>query len=444
MRKILCLAALMLVSGPGCGGRGGGGETIPADSTEAIPASPLEIGLEFSRLLALNDPSCFDLLAPSAREASEASGGDPWTVFGRWRGFDSSGRLTEIMTDSTGSRTSYYCSISRTEDPAIVRIDFVLGGSGWLIEGFGEEIPGEVIDSLSVERTARLIMSSPETRFEMRIARQLLDGARIDSLSHYSSAAAAGVRGTGFESYIGSLDDAAYADLAYCNIRRAAAMQIIQDRATFNLTSVPVELGGFVATWREMAFLAKAVIRDAHESMQLLRTTGQASIPDSTLDLERLRVMTASFLAVSDLVESLDTLSATFPAILTSGDEEPLGQQIIYLDPHQTEQRFENEIGMTIWRALGVEMNGDQDPERVVYFAGNLYLFEGTPTGYRIVFRTYEDYESDYHPEFSSRPAAAAGCREVTLIGNSGAYEYVLRYENGTPVFGRNQLGSVE
>ena len=99
---------------------------------------------------------------------------------------------------------------------------------------------------------------------------------------------------------------------------------------------------------------------------------------------------------------------------------------------------------MTIWRALGVEMNGDLDPERVVYFASNLYLFEGTPTGYRIVFRTYEDYESDYHPEFSSRPAAAAGCREVTLIGNSGAYEYVLRYEDGTPVLGRNQLGSVE
>ncbi len=444
MRRILSLTAMFLVLAAGCGGRGGGQVVVPADSAATIPASPLEIGLEFSRLLALNDPSCLGLLAPALREASESTGGDPWTVFGRWRGFDSSGRLTEILTDSTGSRTSYYCSITRMESPAIVRIDFVLGETGWLIEGFGEEIPGEVIDSLSVERTAGLIMSSPETRFEMRIARQLLDGARIDSIAHYSSASAAGERGTGFESYIGSLDDASYAGLAWCNIRRAAAMQIVQDRATFNLSSVPVELGGFVATWREMAFLSKAVIRDAHESMQILRTTGQAPAPDSTLDVERLRVMTANFLAVSDQVERLDTLSATFPAILTSGDEEPLGQQIIYLDPHQTEQRFENEIGMTIWRALGVEMNGDLDPERVVYFAGNLYLFEGTPTGYRIVFRTYEDYESDYHPEFSSRPAAAAGCREVTLIGNSGAYEYVLRYEDGTPVLGRNQLGSVE
>lgn len=442
--SLLVSVALSLAVAICACGRGGPAPVTEGDSVSVIPASPLEVGLEFSRLLALNDPACYELLTQTLKDSALVSG-EPWAAFGRWRGFDASGRLTEILEDSTGSRTSYYCSIRRMEHPAIVRIDFVLGPSGWLIEDFGEEIPGEVIDSLSVERTARIIMSNPEIRFEMRVARQLLDGALIDSVAHYGSLTAAMDRGTPFDAYIASLDDAAYADLAYSNIRRAAAMQIVQDRATFNLPAVPVELGGFVAAWRELAFLSKADLRDKHESMQILRTTGEFVPPaDSSDDTERLRVLRANFLAVSDLVESLDTLSTTFPAILTTGNEEPLEQQIIYLDPHQTEQRFENEIGMTVWRALGVEMNGDQDPERVVYFAGNLFLFEGTPTGYRLVWRTYADYESDYHPEFSSRPFQSDGSREVTLIGNSGAYEYVLHYEGGAPAFGRNELGSVE
>lgn len=443
MRNILLLLPAVAALLAGCGNPSPE-PGPPGDSTSVVPASPLEVGLEFSRLLSLNDPACFALLAPALRDSSTAGGAEPWAVFGRWRGFDASGRLTEILEDSTGSRTSYFCTIRRMEHPAIVRIDFVLGDSGWLIEKLGEEIPGEVIDSLSTERTARMIMSSPQIRFEMRVARQLLDGARIDSAAHYSSLSAALERGTPLGTYISSLDDAAYADIAFCNIRRAAAMQIIQDRATFNLTSVPMELNGFVASWREMAFLSKAHLRERHEAMQVYRTTGQWVQEDSTLDAGRLRVLGESFMAVSNLVESLDTLSSTFPALLTTGSEEPLSQQLIYLDPHQTEQRFENEIGMTVWRALGVEMNGDQDPERVVYFAGNLFLYEGIPTGYRLVWRTYTDYESDYHPEFSSRPSSAAGCREVTLIGNSGTYEYVLRYEGGAPVFGRNELGSVE
>ena len=440
----LVFAALSLAVALCACGRGDPAPVPEADRASAIPASPLEVALEFSRLLALNDPACYELLAPTLKDSALVSG-EPWAAFGRWRGFDASGRLTEILRDSTGSRTSYYCSIRRMEHPAIVRIDFVLSSSGWLIEYFGEEIPGEVIDSLSVERTARIIMSNPEIRFEMRVARQLLDGVLIDSVAHYGSLTAAMDRGTSFDAYIASLNDAAYADLAYSNIRRAASMQIIQDRATFNLPAVPVELSGFVAVWREFAFLSKAHLRDMHESMQILRATGEYAPPaDTPDDTERLRVLRANFLAVSDLVERLDTLSTTFPAILTIGDEEPLEQQIIYLDPHQTEQRFENQIGMTVWRALGVEMNGDQDPERVVYFAGNLFLFEGTPTGYRLAWRTYADYESDYHSEFSSRPFLADGSREVTLIGNSGAFEYTLHYDGGAPAFGRHQLGSVE
>jgi hypothetical protein len=99
---------------------------------------------------------------------------------------------------------------------------------------------------------------------------------------------------------------------------------------------------------------------------------------------------------------------------------------------------------MTIWRALGVEMNGDQDPERVVYWAGNLFLFEGRPTGYRLVWRTYAGYDSDFHAEFSSQPGVLAGCREISLIGNGGAYEYALLYEGGGPVFRRTPLGTAE
>jgi hypothetical protein len=90
-------------------------------------------------------------------------------------------------------------------------------------------------------------------------------------------------------------------------------------------------------------------------------------------------------------------------------------------------------------------MNGDMDPERVVYSNGNLYLFQGTRTGYRLVWRTYDDFESDYHADFGTEPSAMAGCRDVSLIGNSGMYEYRLSYSpEGLPVFTRTALSSEE
>jgi hypothetical protein len=328
------------------------------------------------------------------------------------------------------------------EGPAITRIDFVLSGEGWLIEAFGEEIPEAVIDSLTVERTARMIMANPQIRFEMRLARELYDDCCVDSILCFSSLAAAQAHGTGFAEYVSALSPEGYALLALSNIRRSAKLQIIQDRATFNIQNVPAELNGFVASWREMAYLGKAVLRARHEAMQTLRLNGSWMDPDSGLDLERLAVLRSSFLAVSDLVEQMDTLGGTWPALLTTGTEEPLQELLIQLDPHMTEQRSENESGITVWRALGVEMNGDQDPERVVYWAGNLYLFQGTPTGYRLVWRTFEGFESDYHADFASQPSTLAGCRDVTFIGNGGQYEYRLTFEGGGPVLERMQLAS--
>ncbi len=446
MKHLLpALLAALLPALPGCGG--GDGVSSGPDTTQvvAMPASPLEVALEFSNLLALNDPECLDLIVPRTRDSLAALDVQPWDIFGRWRGFDPSGRLTEVLTDSTGSRTSYYCSIRRMDDPAIVRIDFLLCADGWLIEAFGEEIPDEVMDSLNVERIARMITANPQMRFEMRFARQLLDDCRIDSVQACASLDAALASGVAFEDYVASLEPQDYARLAFSNIRRSAKLQIVQDRATYNLTNVPVELNGFVASWRELAYLSKAVLRNRHEAMQVLRSTGEwAPVPDSTLDLARLAVLRSSFLAVSDLVEELDSLGTTWPALLTTGVDEPLEEMVISLDPHLTEQRFENDIGITVWRALGVEMNGDQDPERVVYWAGNLFLYEGRPSGYRLVWRTYEGYESDLHCEFSSQPVAGSSSREVTLVGSEGIYEYTLRYEGGVPVFGRSGLGSAE
>ncbi len=432
-------AAALLLS---CGGGGEDGTRSLPDSVAVIPPTPLEVALEFSNLLSMNDPACFDLLAPGLRDTIEASGLSPQEAFGRWRGFDPSGRLTEVVGEGAETRTSYFCTIVRLEDPAIVRIDFVLADGLWRIEGFGLEIPEEVIDSLNVERTARMIVASPAMRFELRVARQLLDDCRFDSISAWSSADAAIAHGTAFEEYIPSLTPDAYALLALSNIRRSAKMQIIQDRATFDVSTVPVELTGFVAAWREMAFTWKSVLRARHEAMQNLRINGTWVDPDSALELARLSVLAGSFLAVSDMVEELDTLSATYPALLTTGSEEPLQELLVQLDPHVTEQRSENEIGMTVWRALGVEMNGDTDPERVVYWAGNLFLFEGRPAGYRLVWRTYEGYDSDLHAEFVSEPSAAGGCRQINLIGSDGTYEYTLLYSGGTPVFRRTPIGT--
>lgn len=439
VRSVAAAAAALILS---CGGGGGGGTASLPDSVAVIPPTPLEVALEFSNLLAMNDPACFDLLAPVLRDSIEASGLSPREAFGRWRGFDPSGRLTEVIGDGPGARTSYFCTIVRLEDPAIVRIDFVLSDGLWRIEDFGLEIPEEVIDSLNVERTARMIVASPAMRFELRIARQLLDDCRFDSISAWSSADAAMAHGTPLEEYIPALTADAYARLALSNIRRSAKMQIIQDRATFDISNVPVELTGFVAAWREMAFTWKSVLRARHEALQNLRINGAWIDPDSTLDLARLSALAGSFMAVSDLVEELDTLSTTYPALLTTGTEEPLQELLLQLDPHVTEQRSENEVGMTVWRALGVEMNGDTDPERVVYWAGNLFLFEGRPTGYRLVWRTYEGYDSDLHAEFVSQPSGTGGCRQVNLIGSDGAYEYTLLYSDGAPVFRRTAIGT--
>jgi len=440
--RLAALAAgVILAAAAGCRD---GGAPVPesGDSVVVIPPTPLEVALRFSDLLSMNDPACFELLAPPLRDSVAELNEPPWQVFGRWRGFDASGRLTEVIQDSTGSRTSYFCTIARMEGPAIVRMDFLLSRQGWLIEGFGEEIPEAVMDSLNSERTARMILASPQIRFEIRIARELLDDCRVDSVLCFSSLSAAMEHGTSFPEYVSGLSQDGYEQLALSNIRRSAKLQIIQDRATFNITNAPVELNGFVAAWREMAYLGKAVLRSRHEAMQNLRLNGAWVDPDSGLDLRRLAVLDASFLEVSDLVEQLDTLSSTWPALLTTGTEEPLQQMLIQLDPHMMEQRAEDEAGVTVWRALGVEMNGDQDPERVVYWAGNLYLFQGTHTGYRLAWRTYEGYDSDYHADFASQPSLAPGCRDVTFIGNGGQYEYRLTYRSGTPVMERTQLAS--
>lgn len=441
LSRALIIAAGMIPALAGCGSGGGAGGG-QADSVVVLPATPLEIAVEFSNLLSMNDPACFGFLDPSFRDSVEALSLPPWQVFGRWRGFDASGRLTEVIEDSTGTRTSYFCTIARMENPAIVRIDFVLSEGNWLIEALGEEIPEAVIDSLTIERTARMIMANPQIRFEIRIARELFDDCRVDSGMCFSSLAAAQLHGTGFAEYVAALTPEGYGQLALSNIRRSAKLQIIQDRATFNLPNVPAELNGFVASWREMAYLGKAVLRSRHEAMQSLRLNGTWTDPDSGLDLERLSILTSSFLAVSDLVELTDTLSSTWPAMMTTGSEEPLQELLVQLDPHMTEQRSENDAGITVWRALGVEMNGDQDPERVVYWAGNLFLFQGTPTGYRLVWRTYEGFESEYHADFASQPSVLSGCRDVTFIGNSGQYEYCLTFEGGSPVLERTQLAT--
>ena len=135
-------------------------------------------------------------------------------------------------------------------------------------------------------------------------------------------------------------------------------------------------------------------------------------------------------LSVSNLVEARDSLSRTYPVLLTAGSNEPLAQVEIDLDPHQLDQKMENDVGIIIWRALAVELNGDSDPERVIYWAGNLYLFEGTQVGYRLVWRTFENYDSNYHSDFVSQPSGIEGRREVTFRGVEGAYEYFLGYSD--------------
>ncbi len=428
-----------------CGGDGEPSPDVPdtsdSDSVVVTPATPLEVALEFSDLLGRNDPGCYDLLVPSLRDSLVGSGELPRDVFGRWRGFDAGGRLSEVYTDSSGrSRTTYRCSIARQHMPVIVRIDFRLVEGHWLIEGFGEEVPQTVADSITVEHLAGLVLESPRVLSEIRVARMLYDDCLMDSLRSYSSWHAARAAGDSFTAYICELDYDSYNRLAYSNIRRSGKFQIIQDRATYELDNVPLDLHGFVAAWRELGYLSKAVLRTRHEAMQELRQTGRYEEPDIEEELERLEMLRSYFLSVSDLVEASDTLSRTYSVLLTEGDGEPLGELYLELDPHVLEQRRENDVGAAVWRALGVEMNGDRNPERVVYWAGDLYLFEGTETGYRLVWRSYLGYGSDYHSAFASEPSETPGARDVTLVGNDYEYEYRLGYREGEPVMLRNRL----
>jgi len=193
-----------------------------------------------------------------------------------------------------------------------------------------------------------------------------------------------------------------------------------------------------VNIWKEMAFISKSVLSHHHEAMEGLYSGGIWNEPNVAEQEERLIGFREFFLSVSNLVEARDSLSRTYPVLLTTGANEPLAQVEIDLDPHQLDQKMENDVGIVVWRALAVELNGDSDPERVIYWAGNLFLFEGTQTGYRLVWRTFENYESHYHSDFVSQPSGIEGRREVTFRGVEGDYEYFLGYsDSGEPLFRR-------
>lgn len=416
------------------------GETVPElqpDTTiQTAPRTPLETGLLFSNALLMNSPSCYAYLTAAFRDSVEALDLSPWEVFGRWRAFDPSGRLTEVVQTREGiPRTSYHCTIARLDElPPVVRFDFVLEDGEWLIGGFGYEIAAQGGDSLALEQQVSLILADPVLRREIRIARMLLDDIEIDTALSWASWEAAERSGETFTAYITGLSQESYSTLAASNLRRSGKYQIIQDRATFQIASPPLELRELLAAWREMAYLRKAVLREKHEAMQNLRQTGVWIQPDLSLEEARTEYLTRVFIEVSDLVEERDTLSRTFPALLTTGSGEPLDALVVELDPHTVEQKIENDIGVPVWRALGVDMDGDPDPERVVYWGGDLFLFRGTPTGYRLVFRTYKGYDSDYHGQFGIQ-TDASGVSRVNLIGNARTAEYSLFLQNDTPRF---------
>ncbi|OPL17974.1 MAG: hypothetical protein AVO35_07380 [Candidatus Aegiribacteria sp. MLS_C] len=451
-RRAVGSVLLLLLLALGCGGGDGppvpdpdGGTTEqPRDSIIVMPRGPMEVALDFSNRLGMNDPSCYELLTPGFADTLPTDSLSPQQIFGRWRAFDAGGRLTSISETPRGRMTSYHCSIRRMEMPAVSRIDFLLEEE-WLIDGFGVELPRQTEDSLTIDQLADMVIQYPQVRREIHIARMLHDDCIIDSLQSYASLDAAIGAGTDYRDFILDLQDDSYSILAQCNIRRAGKFQIIQDRAGFSASGLPSDLVSLVNIWREMAYISKSVLSERHEAMQQLYATGEWVEPDISEDLERLRGFRDFFLSVSDLVEVRDSLSRTWPVLLTAGSNEPLGQVQIDLDPHQLEQRTENEVGGTVWRALAVELNGDSDPERVVYWAGNLYLFQGTTTGYRLAWRTFEDYDSDYHADFVSQPSGRPGCREVTFKGVEGDYEYFLGYsDQGTPLFRRIRASMVE
>jgi len=419
---------------------------VSADTTivRTIPDTPLDVGLRFSNNLGMNDPDCFASLEPSLRDSVQSLQLSPWEIFGRWRGFDSGGRLTETVTGEDGrNRTSYYCSIVRLEElPPVIRLDFVLTDGQWYIEKVECELPRNVIDSLSVQTQASLVLQNPVIRREMRIARMLLDDCRMDRATNWASWTSAEQNGADFAGYIMELSGESYATLALSNVRTAAKLQIIQDRATFQIDDVPVELRELVAAWRELAYLKKAVLRANHEAMQNLRQTGTWMVTDTEEETARIAFLESVFYSVDNLVEQNDTLSTVYPVLLTCGNSEPLEHLMVQLDPHQLEQKVENDIGVPIWRALGVDMNGDVDPERVLYWAGDIYLFLGTPTGYSLIWRSWKDYNSDYHGQFGTQ-TSPAGNRSIVLVGNSGEYEYQLFLDqDNRPVFERTSISS--
>ncbi len=404
-------------------------QDIPADTTaiRTIPDTPLSVGLRFSNNLGMNDPQCFDYLEPAFRDSVRDLQLSPWEVFGRWRGFDSGGRLTETVTgEDSLNRTSYYCAIARLEElPPVIRLDFVLIDGQWLIEKVESELPRDVLDSLSVQTQASMVLQNPAIRREMRIASMLLDDCELDHQISWASWYAAEENGADFADYIVELSNESYATLALSNVRTAAKLQIVQDRATFQIMDVPVELRELIAAWRELAYLRKAVLRANHEAMQNLRQTGTWMRPDVEEEAARIAFLESVFHSVNELVLWNDTLSSIYPVLLTCGNSEPLEHLLVHLDPHQLEQKTENDIGIPIWRALGVDMNGDLDPERVLYWAGDLYLFLGTPTGYTLVWRSWKDFNSDYHGQFGTQ-TSPLGNRSVVLVGNTGDYEYEL------------------
>ncbi|MCD4707416.1 MAG: hypothetical protein K8S62_06735 [Candidatus Sabulitectum sp.] len=409
-----------------------------------IPDTPLTVGLRFSNNLGMNDPQCFYYLEPAFRDSVQDLQLSPWEVFGRWRGFDSGGRLTETVTgEDSLNRTSYYCTIARLEElPPVIRLDFVLLDGQWLIEKVESELPRDVLDSLTVQMQASMVLQNPVILREMRIARMLLDDCELDHQINWASWYAAEENGADFAEYIMELTNESYTILALSNVRTAAKLQIVQDRATFQVIDVPVELRELIAAWREFAYLRKAVLRANHEAMQNLRQTGTWMGPDVEEEVARIAFLKSVFYSVNELVEQNDTLSSVYPVLLTCGISEPLEHLQVHLDPHQLEQKTENDIGIPIWRALGVDMNGDLDPERVLYWAGDLYLFLGTPTGYSLVWRTWKDFSSDYHGQFGTQ-TSPLGNRSVVLVGNTGEYEYELSLNYGNqPLFKRIRISA--
>ena len=442
---IFCIVAAAVLSG--CGEpQDEIREPVAGDSVQVqvLPNTPLDVGLMFANALGMNDPSCLQYLEPELGDSLSRIDLSPWELFGRWRGFDSGGRLSAAIKGEDGlNRTSYYCSIVRLEElPPVVRLDFVLLEGRWFIEHIETELPGDVIDSLSVESQAALVLASPLIRREMRIARMLLDDCSLDHETHWASWYAAAERGASFDDYVTELSPESYSSMALSNVRVAAKLQLVQDRATFQVTDVPLELRELFAAWREMAYLRKAVLRANHEAMQNLRQTGTWIGPDVEEEEVRIAFLERVFYSVDQLVEERDTVSSVYPVLLTCGHSEPLDNLMVTLDPHQLEQKVENDIGIPVWRALGVDMNGDLDPERVLYWAGDIYLFLGTPTGYSLVWRSWMDFESDFHSQFGTQ-SSPAGHRSLVLVGNSGNWEYELSLDSGShPLFTRVAIGS--